>query len=60
MHHRLLQMLLFIRHDFCNGRDRSIILTLQQVDLMLQVAQHDALYSSGRCSNRLQSEKCRY
>ena len=60
MHHRLLQMLLFIRHDFCNGRDRSIILPLQQVDLMLQVAQHYALYSSGRCSNRLQSKKCRY
>ena len=36
------------------------ILPLQQVDLMLQVAQHDALYSSGRCSNRLQSKKCRY
>jgi len=60
MHHRLLQMLLFIGQDFCNGRDRSIILTFQQVDLMLQVVQHDALYSSGRCSNRLQSKKCRY
>ncbi len=48
MHHRLLQMLLFIGHDFCNGHDCCIILTFQQLDLMLQVAQHDALYSSGR------------
>lgn len=60
MHHRLLQMLLFICHDFFNGRNCSIILTFQQVDLMLLVAQHDALYRSGRCGNRLQSKKCRY